>query len=82
MATLQSAAAKLARKMAAAPAKWAANTPGGPYCENFQAFVGHPTPQACAAWAEGVRAPESAAAFSAAAAGIEARWLRGMQGVR
>lgn len=45
----------------------------GAYCAGFQAFIGHNTPLACAAWTAGVNTV-SAADFKAAIAGKRSKY--------
>ncbi len=81
--TLSYAAEKWARKTANAGPKWKDGVAGAgsSYCENFQSFVGHPTPEACAAYSSGVAAT-SAADFQSAISGKQGKYTAALQKVR
>ena len=81
MANINEAAAKWARKTANAGAKWKDAVGRGDYCGGFQAFVGHPTPEACSAWSQGVSAV-TAAEFQSRIAGKEGKYIAGLNNVR
>ncbi len=81
--SLSYAAEKWERKTSNAGAIWKdmVTGAGAAYCENFQAFVGHPTPQACAAYTAGVGAT-TAADFQSAISGKRGKYEAKLRAVR
>lgn len=73
--TVSYAQAKWERKTANAGGRWKTATEGAGsrYCEGFQAFLGHPAPQACSAFTAGVSAV-SASDFQGAISGKGAKY--------
>lgn len=80
--TLAYATQKWERKTANAGGRWkaAVEGAGSRYCEGFQQFLGHPAPQACAAFTAGVGAV-SAAEFQGAIAGKGGKYAEALQRV-
>ena len=81
--SLSYAAEKWSRKTASAGTKWKSALDAGAsarYCSAFDEFVGHSTPQACAAYSAGINAV-SASDFQSAVSGKQGAYTAALQRV-